>query len=368
MEHDKKSLKEKKLDQIYEKYKENLTSIEDLTAGDDPNLLFFLWVKLFGFMLDDNPDKTISEKGLKVRKYAYLLIKKLGPAFLKVPQVIEDKNELLGYKKYEDGKKIILPKEPVIWTPNHSFLDDALGSVTVAYRNAYFLFGSLPHFYNNIDALAVWLNGAVMTNRKVKNSRLASVDKATKVLKNGTDLIWYPEGVWNKSPNKLLLDFWPGIYKMAVDNGVCVVPMIHYVKDKSELDKNCLIHTVVDEPIDFSTMSEKQALEYLREVMSTWYYLMMEKYGKSTREESLNGHNDSLSAWESELEKRIAGAGAYDLSIETSYEYQRKENILPEDVWENIANLEITKENASHVLSARKMVMEYKKNNFQKRF
>jgi len=366
MEHDKKSLKEKKLDEIYEKYKENLTSIEDLTAGDDPNLLFFLWVKLFGFMLDDNPDKTISERGVKNRKYASYLLRKIAPKIMLLPQVVEDRNELLGYKKYEDGKKITLPKEPVIWTLNHGFKDDGLSTVTANGRSSYFLFGSLPQFYNTFDGFAAWYNGSIIINRKMKNSRIASMEKAGKVLDYGGDVVIFPEGVWNFSPNRLLLDFWPGVYRLAQEKGVKVVPTIHYVKDKSEGDKRDAIHTVIDEPIDFSNMSEKEALEYLRDTMATWYYLMMEKYGKSTREEELFGYKDVTDAWEQMINDRLDTVDYYDFEYEATAAYQDKSIVTPEEVWGPIANIKnVTFDNLSHVVAAKKLIREYKKNDFQ---
>lgn len=50
-----------------------------------------------------------------------------------------------------------------------------------------------------------------------------------------------------------------------------------------------LIHTVVDDPIRIDDLTERQALDYLRDIMATWYYLMIEAYSKSTRAEVLGG-------------------------------------------------------------------------------
>ncbi len=81
--------------------------------------------------------------------------------------------------------------------------------------------------------------------------------------------------------------------------------MIHYVYDPSRvIDKKINpIHTVVDDPIDFTHFSEEAALRYYRDVMATWYHLMAEKYGKATREELMEYYskreliyNDKLNA------------------------------------------------------------------------
>lgn len=70
-----------------------------------------------------------------------------------------------------------------------------------------------------------------MMNRKVEASRRASIPKAVKAMQLGADLVVFPEGVWNKSPNKLILDLWPGIYRIACEIGAKVVPIVHYIRD-----------------------------------------------------------------------------------------------------------------------------------------
>ncbi len=41
------------------------------------------------------------------------------------------------------------------------------------------------------------------------------MEKAINVLKSGTDVILFPEGVWNKTQEKPLLPFYPGIYRIG---------------------------------------------------------------------------------------------------------------------------------------------------------
>jgi hypothetical protein len=55
------------------------------------------------------------------------------------------------------------------------------------------------------------------------------------------------------------------------------------------LDKKNIIHTVVDDPIPLYTMQREEAIQYLRDNFASWTYKMMEKYGRSSREEELNG-------------------------------------------------------------------------------
>ena len=56
----------------------------------------------------------------------------------------------------------------------------------------------------------------------------------------------------------------------------------------------------------------------------------------------------------------------YDLQIETTADYQRKDT--PLKVFEPIANLELTKNNSNEVLAARKLVRQLKRDDFQHRY
>lgn len=50
---------------------------------------------------------------------------------------------------------------------------------------------------------------------------------------SGGSLGIFPESVWNKSPNALLIDLWLGIYRIACETGAKVVPVVHYIRDCS---------------------------------------------------------------------------------------------------------------------------------------
>lgn len=82
-----------------------------------------------------------------------------------------------------------------------------MGAVCAVPRHAYILFGRLPAFFNTLDGVSAWLNGVVLCNRKVAASRKTSTENAIRVLQMGGNLLIFPEGVWNKTPERLLLDF-----------------------------------------------------------------------------------------------------------------------------------------------------------------
>lgn len=363
------SHKQRKIDTILKKYDGVITGLNDLTAGDPPSTLFYILADKLSYLLDTDERIAINPKGVKRRRKINPIIKALGPLFLKNPQVFENRNFLRNPNDsiILPDSKIVLPDEPVIWASNHSFKDDALGSVLATQRHAYILFGSLPQFYNTFDGVTAWLVGVVMTNRKMSESKKAVIPKVVRAMNCGADLLMYPEGVWNKSPNALAIDLWPGVYRIACETGAKVVPLVHYLRD-NELSKSNLIHTVIDDPIRIDDLSERQALDYIRDIFATWYYLMMEVYGKSTRSEIL-GTSSFVEAWEQQLKERVSIVDRYDREIELLADYRPKWKVPPQQVWQAIADItNITPQNVGHIFYAKQLVEQCAKEDFQHRF
>lgn len=190
-----------------------ILNADDLTGGRAPSGLFCLWGGQIGKLLDN--DWRPTRAGLHFRRLIHPIFPLLGKKFLSNPQVIENRNQLMDATSTAPDNGITLPDEPVIFCVNHRFKDDILGAVRAAPRHAYILFGSLPAFFNTFDGVSAWLNGVVLCDRKVAASRKTSTENAIRVLQMGGNLLIFPEGVWNKTPERLLLDFWPGIYRIA---------------------------------------------------------------------------------------------------------------------------------------------------------
>ena len=367
---------QKKLDKITEKYGDKIQNLNDLTGGKEPSKLFYILSSKLSYLLDNAPDKCIKKYGVKIRKTINPIIKKIAPLFMKSKQVIEDREKLMypkGRPKKDKNKPysktITLPKEPVIWMANHAFKDDVCATICAAQRHSYILFGSVPQFYNTFDGVSAYINGVAMTNRKVKASKKASLDKSLRAMEYGADLIIFPEGVWNKTPHIPIIQLWPGIYRIAKKTGAKVVPIVHYSVDMLNKDKNNIIHTVIDDPIDISNLSEEEALTLLRDTMATWSYLMMEKYGKSTRKKEVGTHQTSQEAWEEHLIERVKTADRYDIEIEKCADYRPRTIEDPREIWEKIAALDtVDARTIKTIHYAKKLIKEHNNNDFQRRF
>lgn len=364
------TLKKKRLSQILHANDGYITGLSDLSADREPSFFFYLMGRHYGTLIQNNPKDSAIRRGVKIRHILHPILLKVSPLFMPQKHIIENRENLKqGRPTTTPDMGITLPKEPVIFAPNHGFKDDVAATVVAAKRHFYILFGSLPQFYNTFDGVSAWLNGSILLNRKVKKSSQSTVAKAAQVLNAGADLMLYPEGVWNKSPNRLLLDFWPGIYRICKETGVQVVPIVHYIEDSAKRTPDNIVHTVVDDPIRLDDKTETEALELLRDTIATWKFLMMEQYGRSTREEVFRGFNSYEEAWEHHLTQRVKTADYYDTEIEFCADYRPRKVVHPETVWQTVADIQnVTPENADHVAFAQKLVAQAQKNDFQRRF
>jgi len=390
---------------VYE-HRESLNGFFDL-VGDDlvPTKQFLFNMKRIGYLLDTDPDKVLSKFGIKIKGMTTArLVKLLAENFMTSKVVMEDRNELKAFAKkknelendgiigvnpvvspdeYEKDLGVKLPKGPVIFAPNHHFKDDALATVIAADKPITFMFGSIPLYFNTTDGILTYLIGAILINRKNANSRNATLPKANRAIDLGANLFWAPEGVHNKTANLLMLEPWSGIYRAANEKGIPVVPIIHYIFDPTqkilphELNP---IHTVVDDPIDLTKFTEKQGLTYLRDVISSWYYLMMEKYGTMSKEDMILAYEERAKNYgitPEELTKMPLSAheigelynmdlrttvNGYDKSIEANADCRPRSIVRPEDIYSNVSP------ETQDLLFMSDFARERKKEDYQRRF
>ena len=277
----------------------------DLYGDGEPTFWFPFMLKKYSYLLDDCERDSFSKKEMKKIDKVNYLVRKFGPLLLKTRQIFVNRNELLNLPDNTLNKAVI-PKEPVIFVSNHLFRDDILGTMIAAGKTAYALCGSIPMFYNTPEGILIYNSGVILINRKVKSNKRASIEKQKEVLKNGGSLIIYPEGVWNKSPNKLHIPLWNGVFRLAKETGVKIVPIVHYIKDPSYLanKRDNPFYTIIDDPIDPCNYTESELKRMIEDKFSTWSYLLMEKYGKTTRENLFEGCASLRDSWEEHLKRR----------------------------------------------------------------
>ena len=171
-----------------------------------------MYNKCFEYLLSSDPDDVISKSGILVRKAINPIYRKVIPFSTKNELIIERKEDVPKDKK-------------IIYSATHGFRDDIVLTLKTIDAPVYLLYGSLLDFYYSIDGLALWLNGTIIVDRKDKKSRAAAILKMKRALELGSNLLIYPEGVWNKEQSLIVQKLYTGIYDVAEKEEALVVPI-----------------------------------------------------------------------------------------------------------------------------------------------
>lgn len=283
-----------------------------------------IYNKEFEYLLDNDPEKVVSKYGVKLRK-------RLNPA-LRLVAGFGAENKI-----HVERKAKIPNDKPIIFAPTHGFRDDISATINKIKRHAYLLYASLPHFYYTFEAIALWLNGCAIIDRKDKESKRSAVPKMARVIDFGADVIWYPEGVWNKTPNLLVQDLYHGIYMLAKEKNALVVPMALY-------EVNGVCHVIFDEPMDIGKYSCEEGLKLLRDRMAISLMELMMKYAPITKRSDIGDFEEYQKKFVDDL--AATAKGFYDAEIENTAQFHDKSKVSAEEVFAPLENVEITQDNA----------------------
>jgi 1-acyl-sn-glycerol-3-phosphate acyltransferase len=157
-----------------------------------------------------------------------------------------------------------IPKGVCLFAPNHTSSADApavVGAIprriAVLLKESLFKWPIVGQAFRSVHFIPV--------NRSVRDSAIASVEKAAEAMKQGQSFLIYPEGT--RSPDGRLQEFKKGAVVMAIKAGVPIVPMVCSGAHRIMGKKSLVIHPgeiVVEflEPIDAAQYSfeEREAL------------------------------------------------------------------------------------------------------------
>lgn len=264
-----------------------------------------MYNKFLEYLLENEPEKVMSKKGLIIRKI-------LSPFVRNVVAPLSSKN------KYHIDKNKILPKDrPLIFAATHGLKDDIAIGLSATGRHTYLLFASLLDFYGTVDGPALWLNGVMLLDRKVKESRKAAKDKMEYAIHLGADILMYPEGTLNKTENLIVQKLFPGVYDVAQKTNALIVPVAIIQEGKDVYSKVC-------DAVDICQYEQQEGLTVLRDLMATAKYELMEKYSKTNRADIGNA-KEYWNKFLDDLVKQMMPF--YDYEIENSSQFIDKTEI-----------------------------------------
>lgn len=290
---------------------------------------------------------------LEKRKYEYENgIKLTGIKFRKAIHIlpllaIKLMRKLEKQELHIIGDKREKQKPPVIYACTHIGGDDIQIAFEAIKKHAYLFLGDPEDLYQRIEGALLEINGVISMETRPQESfinelldlgllseaeieefkqlinqdRKIAKERAIELLKNKGNLLIFPEGAWNLSPNLPVMKLFSGTVKMALETGAEIVPIAIEQYEKR-------FYVNIGENIkvtDRGATSVQYYNELLRDAMATLKWQIWEYQGLKKREDCPT---------EEEFINEIMGRSDYVYKVEDVYEtmYHDKTITNPEDV------------------------------------
>lgn len=171
------------------------------------------------------------------------------------------------------GKNEIIINKPTIFAVNHSNCHDTTIVCEIVKKHLYVLAGK--ENLKVVDKLIFLLNGVVFVDRRNKESRAHSKEKAISIINKGNNLLIFPEGTWNLTDSNLMLPLNWGIIDIAKITNAPVVPI------NLEYTKTECYYTIGEELYFDKNISKKEAINRLTDYMATLRFNTWEYFSKN---------------------------------------------------------------------------------------
>lgn len=174
----------------------------------------------------------------------------------------------------------IITDRPKIYACTHIGGNDIQRVFEAIKEHAYLFLGDPKGLYKDISGLLLFLNGVINMETKDKTDRFIAKERAIELLNKNGNLLIFPEGAWNITPNLLVMDLYKGAVLMARETGADIVPVAIEQYDNDffvSIGKNIKMD-------DYSTLSLGDLNIVLRDAMGTQKWNIVEKHPQSRKD------------------------------------------------------------------------------------
>lgn len=120
--------------------------------------------------------------------------------------------------------KRVPTNRPIIFAGTHIGGDDIETAFEAIRTPCWLLLGDPKEIYRNEAGLMLDLNGVICFDTAHKQDRKIAKERCIALLKKGGNLLMFPEGAWNISPNQPVMHLFPGAVEMARECDADIVP------------------------------------------------------------------------------------------------------------------------------------------------
>ena len=299
-------------------------------------------------------------KGIRFREYTHPIIN-----FLIKSRRILNNQTLTIYDKKNKQKMIKEQERPIIFAVTHTGKYD-IEIVNEAIKKSYYLLSDDEEYmYRTIDGFITDWNGVIYVDsdydkvtpdNPVSDTQVA-LETSIKVLKAGANIMWYPESIWNLSPNLLVLGCKYGIIKAAVESNAVILPIA--IDQRGEKDKDFYVNIgnfIYPENLKIKDINDKkrqiEAVNELRDILATLKWEIWESFKVESREAITDDYYEKF------IEKKISEWPFFTIGAIRKREYTPSSIVPEEEAFEHLNNINYNLNNAFLMKSKMK---QYKK-------
>ncbi|MGN0431108.1 MAG: lysophospholipid acyltransferase family protein [Lachnospiraceae bacterium] len=248
--------------------------------------------------------------------------------------------KLQGYEIEILNRTEIPRGKPVIFAVSHiAKLDFEIISEVI--KQQYFVLAAdFIVVKGKFPGLFFWLNGVVYIDVLDKDDRKNSRDLMVKILEQNGNIMIFPEGAWNLSPNEIFYDIQLGAVDMALETGAVIIPIS---LEQYEEKKKFVIN--MGDVIDLNRMNEStrecklKKTSELRDILATLKYEIWEREGITKRSDIKSNY------WSDFVLRRCAEWPGYDFHGQIDNCYIPKAKLEYWDLMRDLRNMKVSEAN-----------------------
>ena len=269
-------------------------------------------------------------QGISFRKRIYPVVKLI----LKIDQLASKEKILIL-----NDLHIKNPNVPTIYACTHIGGNDIQRTFQAINDPAYLMLGDPGILYRMLIYQGLKLNGVIPLETSDREDRKIAYARAIELLNTGGNLLIYPEGAWNVSPNLVVMKTFTGTVRMAQETGAEIVPIAVGQYGKTfyfNVGKNYCV------PKDTPKSADELNAD-LRDTLATLKWEIMEQQGVLCRKSIPAGFLDDFQA---EIVGRCNYGYGFSLEDALKEAFHDKYVISPEEAFAHLRSIQPSIKNA----------------------
>lgn len=192
------------------------------------------------------------------------------------PILMQLAKSAVPFKLIADNDYAPLPDRPILFVGNHYCGNDVIVAANLIHGRVQIVAGKQP--LTPVDEFFFNANGTIFVDRKDKADTAACKRAMEALLKQGENVVIFPEGTSNVSDELLMYPMKWGVIEVAQKAGAQIIPMVlHYDKEKMECHVRYCPAMIVDD------MDKREAIGLLRDTMAAVRWEFWEQSGAHSR-------------------------------------------------------------------------------------